>query len=145
MRPVTELESRLIDRGVTAASAARLVRSIRRSASRKKIAVFDELAGKRDNRVSRNPAGYLVQSIREDYQPPAGLNRKTTPRSTVKPQSTTETPTTGQNGPRPSSQDRLSQAEETRMRDYLATLSPEDRARVEAEAAEIAPPFLAEG
>ena len=27
-----------------------------------------------DRRISQNPAGYLVQSIRDDYVPPAGVN-----------------------------------------------------------------------
>ena len=40
-----------------------------------KIAVFDALRQTDDRRISRNPAGFLVQSIRDDYVPPAGLGR----------------------------------------------------------------------
>ena len=38
-----------------------------------KLKVFDQLAGRRDARISKNPAGYLVQSIRKDYVTPVGL------------------------------------------------------------------------
>jgi hypothetical protein len=41
-----------------------------------KIEVFDALLRKGDRRISRNPAGFLVQSIRHNYSPPAGLGNK---------------------------------------------------------------------
>ena len=41
-----------------------------------KIEVFDWLAGRKDKRIQRNPAGYLVESIRQDYAPPKGFEPK---------------------------------------------------------------------
>ena len=40
---------------------------------REKLASFDWLRGEKDGRVLRSPAGFLVQSIREDYDPPEGF------------------------------------------------------------------------
>ncbi|NLE61991.1 MAG: hypothetical protein GX616_26850, partial [Planctomycetes bacterium] len=78
-RPVSQLsdlESRLIERGVTASAASQLVREHAADLIRGKIAVFDTLQEKRDRRISQNPAGFLVQSIRKDYAPPAGLGNR---------------------------------------------------------------------
>ena len=54
-------------------SAVQLVRKHPVSLIQGKIEVFDTLRGKGDRRISRNPAGFLVQSIRQDYAPPTGL------------------------------------------------------------------------
>jgi hypothetical protein len=72
-RPMSDLENRLIERGVTATSAVRLVRKYSADAINAKLAVFDALRRADDRRVSRNPAGYLVKSISEDYAPPVGF------------------------------------------------------------------------
>jgi hypothetical protein len=75
-RPMSDLENRLIERGVTATSAVDLVRKYPADAINAKLAVFDALRRTGDRRVSRNPPGYLVRSIREDYVPPVGLLEK---------------------------------------------------------------------
>jgi len=75
-RPVclpNELEARLVERGVTPAAAIQLVREHPASRIEGQIAVFDALRRKGDRRISQNPAGFLVQSIRDDYLPPAGF------------------------------------------------------------------------
>jgi hypothetical protein len=73
LRQPAGLEARLIDRGVTASSAGRLVRDYPAESIEAKLRVFDQLAGRRDARISKNPAGFLVKSIQENYLPPAGL------------------------------------------------------------------------
>jgi hypothetical protein len=66
---------RLIDalklRGVTSKTAQELVEAHPLSRIRTKIEVFDWLLRNEDKRVGKNPAGYLVASIRSDYQVPA--------------------------------------------------------------------------
>jgi len=57
-------------RGVTRKSAQELVDSHPPSRIRTKIEVFDWLLRNADKRVGKNPAGYLVASIRSDYQIP---------------------------------------------------------------------------
>lgn len=71
--PSTEA-SALVDalaaRGVTAKVAAELVAGHPPGRLRTKLEVFDWLVKNEDKRVGKNPAGYLVASIRSDYQPP---------------------------------------------------------------------------
>lgn len=68
-----DLENQLVARGVTVSAAVRLVRDYSPGQIEGKIAVFDALRQKDHRLISRNPAGFLVQSIRDDYVPPAGL------------------------------------------------------------------------
>ncbi len=71
--PPTE-RSALVDsltaRGVTAKTAAELVEGHPSGRIRTKLEVFDWLVKNEDKRVGKNPAGYLVASIRSDYQAP---------------------------------------------------------------------------
>jgi hypothetical protein len=65
-----ELIEALKARGVTARTAQELVDTHPASRVRTKIEVFDWLIKNEDRRVGKNPAGYLVVSIRSDYQAP---------------------------------------------------------------------------
>lgn len=66
----SELVDALVERGVSAKTAADLVSLRPHSRVRAKIEVFDWLVRNEDKRTGKNPAGYLVASIREDYQTP---------------------------------------------------------------------------
>jgi Replication initiator protein A len=70
----TPAEQELIARGVTAAAAARLVRDHPERVAAK-IETFDRLARAKDKRVAKNPAGFLVKSIADDYPPPPEFER----------------------------------------------------------------------
>ena len=65
-----ELIEALKARGVTARTAQELVEAHPAGRVRTKIEVFDWLLRNEDRRVGKNPAGYLVASIRSDYQAP---------------------------------------------------------------------------
>jgi hypothetical protein len=65
-----ELVEALKARGVGAKTAADLVGAHATSRIQTKIEVFDWLLRNEDKRVGKNPAGYLVASIRADYQAP---------------------------------------------------------------------------
>ena len=67
------LEAELVGRGVTESTAAELMRQCDTQAVAAKIEVFDWMAGRKDKRIQRNPAGYPVESIRQDYAPPKGF------------------------------------------------------------------------
>jgi hypothetical protein len=60
----------LSSRGVTSKVAAELVGSHSAGRIQTKLEVFDWLVRNQDKRVGKNPAGYLVASIRADYQAP---------------------------------------------------------------------------
>ena len=67
---VSALTDALIARGVTSKVAAELVATHPAGRLRTKLEVFDWLVKNEDKRVGKNPAGYLVASIRSDYQAP---------------------------------------------------------------------------
>ena len=66
----TALQDSLVSRGVTLRMAADLVASQPAARIRTKIEVFDWLVRNQDKRVGKNPSGFLVASIRGDYQTP---------------------------------------------------------------------------
>lgn len=66
----SELIEALRARGVTAKTATELVRAHPPARIGTKIEVFDWLVKNQDKRVGRNPAGYLVASIRSGYKAP---------------------------------------------------------------------------
>src|SRR5262249_51847105 len=70
--PPNELYAALTERGVSAKTAVELVVEMASDYLRAKIEVFDWLVKNDDKRVGKNPAGFLVASIREDYQAPTG-------------------------------------------------------------------------
>ncbi|MEW4571266.1 replication initiator protein A [Tautonia sp. JC769] len=67
-----ELVTLLTGRGVTARIAVELVERHPPELIRAKVAFFDWMVARDDKRLAKNPAGYLVASIREDYQAPEG-------------------------------------------------------------------------
>jgi hypothetical protein len=69
-QPASELVEALKARGVTGKTAAELVENHPATRIQTKIEVFDWLLKNEDKRVGKNPAGYLVASIRADYQAP---------------------------------------------------------------------------
>ncbi|MFO0887914.1 MAG: replication initiator protein A [Isosphaeraceae bacterium] len=69
----TEQEQGLITRGVTPATAADLALNYPADRIQVKLEVFDWLVERKDKRVSKNPAGYLAESIRKDYAAPRGF------------------------------------------------------------------------
>ncbi len=69
----SELVEALKARGVTAKTAAGLVETHPTSRIQTKIEVFDWLLRNEDKRVGKNPAGYLVASIRSDYKAPSNF------------------------------------------------------------------------
>jgi hypothetical protein len=66
----SELIESLKTRGVTAKTASELIKAHTPTRVRTKIEVFDWLVKNQDKRVGKNPAGYLVASIRSDYRAP---------------------------------------------------------------------------
>jgi hypothetical protein len=73
-----ELLSALKTRGVTSKTAQELVEAYPAGRIVAKLEVFDWLLGNEDKRVGKNPAGYLVASIRSDYQVPTDYRPQTT-------------------------------------------------------------------
>jgi len=143
-RRLTELELQLVDRGVTPSTAAQLVGQYDAERIQGKVVVFDALRQRRDRLISRNPAGFLVQSIRDDYQPPASFVREATGRSVCQ--------VPGPNGrfgsvlsSRPCPRRRARQAEKSPVTEHLSRLSESEREDLEAKALSQARGVAAEG
>ncbi|WP_240907364.1 replication initiator protein A [Paludisphaera rhizosphaerae] len=73
----SELVEALRSRGVVAKAAQELVAEHPAARILTKIEVFDWLIRNEDKRVGKNPAGYLVASIRSDYQEPNDFRSET--------------------------------------------------------------------
>jgi hypothetical protein len=82
----SELIEALKARGVTAKIATELVETHASGRIQTKIDVFDWLLKNEDKRVGKNPAGYLVASIRADYQAPGDFQASTSAPKAAKPE-----------------------------------------------------------
>lgn len=74
--PASQLIEKLVERGVHTATAAEVVAGRSVDYVEEKIALHDSLVKHRDGRAPKNPAGYLVTAIRDDYPVPPELRRK---------------------------------------------------------------------
>ena len=143
LRQFTDIERQLIDRGVTVAAAVRLASEYPCEAIARKVIMFDALRKRCDPCMSRNPAGYLVKSIRDDYSPPAAgvqmTSRQTMPLARGR---------TGSRATRPRPEaawESRSTQEEDQVVEYLSRLSAAERSELEQEAMHAAGRLLAEG
>ncbi len=142
-RRLSSEEQALIDRGVTPTAAVRLVRDFPVAIIRSKISVFDALREEKADGISRNPAGYLVKSIRDDYKTPLPL-RIGSPCSS--PRRIAAGPC-GQGTGMPSGRKGESVANrvEKRILDFLSNMPAEERVRLEQDALAKARGMVAEG
>lgn len=138
----TATERALIERGVTTATTTELVAVRSDDQIRAKLDVFDWLMEKRDKRVQKSPAGYLVESIRNDYAAPKGFesraDRKRRLAEAAERQRQAE-----EAKRRAAAEERAhEEAEQARIKAYLDSLTPEAQEKLRAEALEKANPFF---
>jgi hypothetical protein len=67
------LLGQLVNRGVTRVKVAELVQKHPAKTIEAKIEIYDYLVEKKDKRVEKNPAGWLVKAIEDDYPAPKGF------------------------------------------------------------------------
>ncbi len=138
----TPAEQALVARGVTASTAAELAAAHPADEIAARVEVFDWMRESGDKRVAKNPAGYLVQSIRNGYQPPKGFE----PRADRERREQTAAEADGRRRERAAEAKRREQAEDARRvaeREHvarvLAALSEPARAELEQRALAAAP------
>jgi hypothetical protein len=131
--PDSEPARALIDRGVTPITARELARDFAAGAIAEKVEVFDWLVSKNDKRASKNPAGYLADSIRGDYKPPKGFKRRAQEEAERLSRAESEQEARARKADAEAAQAR-EQAQDDAIDDHLASLSPERRAELEREA-----------
>lgn len=131
------LMAALVERGVTASTAAELVASSSAERIERCVDVFDWLTEKSDKRLSQNPAGYLVKSIRDDYAAPKGYE----PKAIRVPKQQAAAQKQKRKQEEQAAQRRQEEQEASARKAQLAhvagileSLSPEDRQRLEEQA-----------
>ncbi|MBX7165931.1 MAG: replication initiator protein A [Pirellulales bacterium] len=70
---VAPLESQLIERGVSASRSREICGEFSAERITEKLQLVDWLIAKRDRRVAKNPPGFLIEAIRQDYPLPKEL------------------------------------------------------------------------
>ena len=126
-----DLVAELSERGVTKAAAAEIVSAHSAELIQVKIDVFDWLIEKRDKRVGKNPAGYLVKSIEDDYAPPKGFISRADRRQTELTQVAKEREAVEERRKK-QDQEAKDLAERTAIDAYWDSLSPEQQAELDA-------------
>lgn len=123
----------LTSRGITAKTAAELVKHHPAETIQAKVEVFDWLKEKKDKRIGTSPAGYLVKSIKDDYASPQGF--------ITKAERDRQAEVTRQHQQAEATKTRRKQQEAHREREeakqiaaYRQTLTPEQVAKLEADA-----------
>ena len=138
--PRREVCAKLRERGVSPLVAAELASQYPLDEIEQRIKVVDWLLRCKDRRVPKNPAGYLVQSIRVGYETPDGFPSSGQPRD----------PAGGIGCKDETDRRRQRRASTTqratvdhRLDEYISSLTPAKRKRLEEEAIAKASPVLA--
>ncbi len=125
----------LVDLGMTPASAQEIASRYEEPRIREKVALTRWLLGKKDRRVSQNPAGFLYTAIVRDYALPADY---------VEERGRKETPKPAARRPKASTKDKSPVASDRKKLDaYWDALSPDEKVRFEKEALGLTDKFLA--
>jgi hypothetical protein len=133
VEPETPLVQELINRGITPITAKELHRTFPAEAVSMKLEVFDWLMAKKDKRISKNPAGYLAKSIRDDFATPQGFKSKTQVEAERLAAEKVEEDVRARKAEARATDTRL-KAEGAAIDAHLANLTLEQRAQLEQEA-----------
>jgi len=137
-----EHEAALIARGVTPVVAARLVEKHARERIAAKLETFDWLIQKKDKRVQKNPAGYLVKSIEDDYAPPKGFESKAERAKRLQAEVEQERRAEEARRSAESEGRAREEAQQARIAAYWASLTPADQEALKTRALAGPSPFL---
>jgi replication initiator protein A len=120
----TAAERALIARGVTPAIAAALAESFPAEHIERHVEVHDWLMARKDRRVSKSPAGYLVDSIRRGYASPKGFEAKTEADRRLREEAERARQAEEAKRREEAAEHAREAAEEARIRDYWEALTP---------------------
>jgi len=128
----------LVQRGVAPATARELGRSFPEPHLRTQLEVFDWLVAKHDPKVSRNPPGFLVGSIRDDYAPPKAFLAEVAQRQKHAEATARREQERGQGRARAAARAAQLQARAEAIRRFWETLTGAERTVAEREALDLA-------
>ena len=136
----SELVKSLMERGVNRSSARSLVAQTDEGKVREKIALFDWLSARKDQRIQRSAAGFLYRSIAEDFSLPedyvaamSALKREQTSRKVIPLQRHTAP-----------AKEATKASDRGEIDRFWSSLSADEQARIEKELVAAAPKFLRE-
>ena len=70
------LVQELVAREINESTARELAKNFPEAMVREKIAFFDQLVAKNDQRINKNPPGWLITAIKRDFKPSKGEKKK---------------------------------------------------------------------
>jgi hypothetical protein len=123
---------------VTGSTAIELVRNNAAEMIAGKLEIFDWLTVRKDRRIQKSPAGYLVESIRRDFAPPKGFETRAVQEARVRQEQATRRATEEERR-RQADADARELAELEAADRYWAALTQEQQAQVDAEVLEAFP------
>ena len=132
------LAQALLERGVTPSTAQQIVATYPPERIRTQLEVFDWLLSQHDPRLSRNPAGFLISSIKSEYAPPkAFVGREEQAKRAAQAAERKERAEERERA-KAEQENAKQTARETTIRNFWASFSDEERKCLEAEALEAA-------
>ena len=140
-QPASPLATELENRGIHAAAAFELVQVHPAPLIEAKIEVFDWLLARQDKKLAKNPAGYLLKSITDNYAVPPGFVSKAAHELKAEQTRQAEEVKAGDRRKR-LKQDAEAKAERQRINDHRNQLSPEQLAELESIAIDQADPAI---
>ena len=138
--PIPPLVAELITRGITAKTAAELVKQYPSELIERQIEVFDWLVATKAKGVQNNAAGYLVKSIRDDFAVPTKGFVSKAERQRREEAKLAKQRQDAENDRQKHQQRAAEKAEAEAVEAHIKQLSPAERAALETKAvAEAAP------
>ena len=131
----------LTDRGITPVVASETVAKYPSERISAQLEVFDWLMEIRDSRVSKNPAGYLITSIRSEYLPPRGFLNQEERKKKVLKEAEQKQKLEEKKQREEERKSAREQAREEAIKCFWDSLSNEERSQTEEEAIKNAPTF----
>ena len=133
------LVAELCNRDIARAKAVALVQQHPAEAITLHLEVFDWLIEKKDRRVAKNPAGFLFQSILENYSPPKGFLSKAEQQKREQTRRQAERRAIEEQRRR-QEQAQAERAEEERLDAYWQSLTPDAQAELDVASRALADP-----
>lgn len=138
------LVSELTERGITRATARKLVEGYSDKLIEEKIELVDWLVERADKRVSNNPAGYLYRAIEEDYALPQGFESKEQKREKEEKKRKEEALRKAKEAKKERKLAAKQNSERELLDSFWNGLTEEEQAEFEDEAVKLADKFLSE-
>lgn len=140
--PSPELVEELASRGVSPGTARELASGFPEELIRRQVASFDWRRTEMDGRVLRSPAGFLVQSIRKDYEPPEGFKLAADRARTTAAQRKKAREAAEEQERREAAEDERERERSERVRAYWSALAADEQAVLWRRALEAANPLF---